>query len=111
MSKKLKDQTERTIENAMQEFSGDMTVLESAIGARIVGHRFGWQALRVIHATRTLRKYEEVLGIKLRDVIPERTDDSRRVNGVRVADTFDKFWQAISSGKLSAKDARQVTVT
>src|SRR3954452_24357815 len=93
------------IDRACTEFEGDATVLESAIGALVFGRLVGWHALRLMHAGRTFKRYEQILGVKFRDVLPDRTDQAGRLRGIRLADNIGKFWQAVTSGLVSAREA------
>ena len=95
----------RIIDEAVNEFEGDAAVLESAIGALVVGRVVGWKALRLMHNGRTFKRYEEVLGVKFRDVLDEVTDQSERMMGYKLAQKMGKFWQAVSSGLIPAREA------
>jgi hypothetical protein len=95
------------IDNAWKEYEGDVTVLNSAIGALVMGRHVGWQGIRVMYARATYNRYERILGIKFRDELPERGPDAKRLRGIRIIDGIGKFWQAISSGLISAKEAAQ----
>jgi hypothetical protein len=117
------------IEKAVKEYEGDFTVLESALGALVIGREVGWHGLRVCHSGRTFRRYEgevgwhglrvchsgrtfrryeDILGIKFREVLPDRTKHSTRLRGIRIADGLGKFWQAISSGMIPAREAQEM---
>jgi hypothetical protein len=96
------------IEKAVKEYEGDFTVLESALGALVIGREVGWHGLRVCHSGRTFRRYEDILGIKFREVLPDRTKRSTRLRGIRIADGLGKFWQAISSGMIPAREAQEM---
>jgi hypothetical protein len=91
---------------AWENFEGDLQVFESAVGALLFGRLAGFDALRVVHSWRTLRKYEQILGIAFKDRLRERTADSRRVNGIRYADKFREFWRAIAAGVSAEPEAR-----
>ncbi|HEV2295327.1 MAG TPA: hypothetical protein VGR35_15860 [Tepidisphaeraceae bacterium] len=107
--KQLSDeQMLKIIEKTVKNYEGDFTVLESALGALVIGREVGWQGLRVCHSGRTFKRYEEILDIKFRDVLPERTKHSTRLRGIRIADSIGKFWQAISSGMIPARDAKEM---
>ncbi len=106
--KKLSDgELMRIIDEACKKFQGDATVLESAVGALVLGRKFGWQGIRVMHSRVTYEKYEEKLGIEFAKVLPERGPDSERLAGIRIADKLGQFWRAISGG-VSAKEAAQI---
>jgi hypothetical protein len=98
------------LNTAQEQYEGDCTVLESAMGALVWGRIVGWHGLRVIHSSRTFKRYEEILGIEFREVLPEQTEQSERLNGIRLAKKFKKFWQAISSGEISGRDAAKTTL-
>ncbi len=95
------------IDEAWGTFKGDCTVLESAIGALVLGRKLGWHGVRVMHSRVTFNRYEKILGIKFRNVLPDRGPDSTKLRGIRIIDKIGKFWQAISSGLISAKEAAQ----
>lgn len=87
-------------------YEGQMAVFESAIGALFIGRLCGYDALRIIHSSATLRKYEDILGISFAEEVPRSTPDSLRINGVRYAKKFDEFWQALGSGIASTPGAK-----
>jgi hypothetical protein len=97
----------RVICEAWENYSGDVSVFESAVGALLVGRLIGFDGLRMLHSWRTLRNYEKLLGITgFKDVLPGRTSDSRRLRGIRVADTYNAFWKALGAGVASQPDAK-----
>ncbi len=57
--------------NAIADFKGDLTQLENALGMLRLGHHLGWKTLYLIHSKKTVCKYEDILGIRIRDVFPE----------------------------------------
>lgn len=86
------------LETAVKDFEGQLGVLESAVGALVVGHKFGWRVLQIAHSQATLKKYEKILGLKFKDVCPERTELSKKSIGLRIADKLKSFW-AVALGK------------
>src|SRR5580658_2524228 len=95
----------KTIGEAWKEYEGDVTVLESAIGALVLGRDLGWHGVRVMHSRGTFNKYERILGIKFKEVLPPRGPQAHRLCGIRMLDKIGKFWQALSGGLISAKEA------
>jgi len=89
--------------NALAEFKGDLPELESALGMLCMGHHFGWKVLHIIHSKRTIRKYEEILGARIRDLFPEVGPSAYRSYGYRVADAASNFWKVVSG---DAKDVQ-----
>ncbi|MFC1772405.1 hypothetical protein ACFL3A_03520 [Pseudomonadota bacterium] len=87
---------ERIEKEAIANFSGPLDQLNSAIGMLRMGHHFGWRALYIIHSKRTIRKYEDILNIQIRDLFPEEGPSSFRSIGYEVAKTLKNFWKAVS---------------
>lgn len=81
--------------DAIAEFAGDLDVLESALGMLRMGHHFGWRVLYLIHSKQTIRKYEEILNIRIRDIFPETGPSSYRSIGLNLADRFTNFWKVV----------------
>src|SRR5688500_1620104 len=87
-----------TICKAWKDYEGSVEVVEAAIGALIVGRLVGHDGLRVLHSWKTLRNYEEILGVKFKELLPPNTRDSDRINGVRWAKKFTALWRALAAG-------------
>ncbi len=94
------------LEKITPEWHGNLAVYEQAVGGLFCGHFHGYQCLRICHAWRTLKKWESALDVTFRDVLPDRTEHSRKVRGVRMADNFDKFWQAVNSGQIKHEESQ-----
>jgi hypothetical protein len=77
---------------------GQLTTLEKALGALVLGQHYGWRVLKIIHNPTTYKQYEDILGVKFQDVCDERTPFSRRCQGLRAADKLESFW-AVVRGK------------
>lgn len=70
--------------------------LESALGMYMLARHFGWKVLYIIHSRKTVKKYEEILGIKLSEHFEEFGPDADRTNAKRVIDTVTNFWKLVS---------------
>lgn len=93
-------------ENAVSGFTGQLDELESALGMLRMGHHFGWKVLYIIHSKQTIRKYEDILGIKIRDIFPEKGPSSYRSYGLGIAETYSNFWKVVG-GDIKIKDRRK----
>jgi len=51
----------KRIRKAVREFKGNVTNLESAIGLIFVTEEFGWKPMLLVHDSRTIKKFEEIL--------------------------------------------------
>jgi hypothetical protein len=102
-----KNQLREIEENAIADFSGQLDELESALGMLRMGFHFGWKVLYLIHSKRTIRKYEEILNIKVRDVFPEVGPSSYRSYGYVIAEKLSNFWKIVS-GDTKIPDRRKI---
>lgn len=89
-------QAEAVIRNAVTNFRGTVDELESAIGMYMLGHHLGWKVLVLVHSKRTIRKYEEILGIVVREEFPEEGSQSDRSIAYAAAKEVSNFWKAVS---------------
>jgi hypothetical protein len=94
----LNEEQIATVESKIIDFRGRANVLESALGALIVGQKFGWRLTKMVHSPATVKKYEKILGLKFQDVCPERTQQSERSVGLNMAKKLQSFW-AVALGK------------
>ncbi|ADI30914.1 hypothetical protein [Methylotenera versatilis] len=98
----------QTIEDhAISNFSGMLDELESALGMLRIGHHFGWRTLYILHSKKTIRKYEEILDIKIRDVFAEEGPSAERSIGLALAKKATNFWKAVS-GEFKIENRREV---
>lgn len=82
-------------ERAVAEFTGELPQLEAALGMLRMGHYFGWKVLYLIHSKKTIRNYEAILDIKVREVFDERGPCAHRSIGLNLADRFSNFWKVV----------------
>jgi len=86
----------QTADSAVQAFTkGNFGQLESALGALLVGRHFGWKPLYLIHDKKTLRRYEEILGVEFREVLAEVGPLAERSLAFRLAKKAGNFWKAV----------------
>lgn len=105
LSSGQKQQLDAIEANAIAEFTGQLDELESALGMLRMGHHMGWKVLYIIHSKQTIRKYEEILGIKIRDIFPEKGPSSYRSYGLQFAEMCGNFWKA-AGGDIKIPDRR-----
>ncbi len=76
--------------------------LESALGMYMIGHHFGWKVLYLVHSKKTIKKYEEILGIKVSEAFPEFGPDADRTNAFKIIQAVSNFWKAVSGDEKPA---------
>jgi len=82
--------------HAIARFRGLLPDLESALGMLRLGDHFGWKVLYLMHSKATIRKYEAILGIKVRELFEEEGPSSERSIGFKLAQSIGNFWKIIS---------------
>lgn len=78
--------------------------LESALGMYVLAHFFGWKVMYFIHSKRTVRKYEELLGLKLSEHFRDFGDDADRTNAFKIIHSVNNFWKLVSGDEKSPLD-------
>lgn len=94
-------------ENAITHFHGNIDELESALGMLRVGHHLGWKVLYIVHSKRTIRKYEDILGIKIRELFDESGPSAKRSIGLGLAEKFSNFWRVVS-GDIKIENRKSI---
>ncbi|MEQ9419999.1 MAG: hypothetical protein RIF37_03980 [Rhodospirillaceae bacterium] len=83
------------INSAFPDFKGDMTECERAIGALLVGRQLGWKPLYLNHDRKTLKKYEKILGIEFREVLPEEGEYAEKSVAWLAVQKVSNFCKAV----------------
>jgi hypothetical protein len=103
------------ISEAILDYSGDLTVLESAIGALFLAKTFGWQVVRLIHSTKTYTKYERLLSaglsdgkrFRFADHFEKETEQSDRSFAFKLTKTIDSFWK-VARGEVGVPEGQKM---
>jgi len=80
---------------AVKPYKGNVTELESAIGAFIVGKQVGWRILLLAHNRATLKKYQKILGVKFSEILPEVGELADKSIGWAAVKKIGNFWKAV----------------
>ena len=107
LTQEQKSQLQNIEDKAIIHFAGTLDELESALGMLKMGHHFGWRVLYLIHSKKTIRKYEEILDIKIRDLFPEEGPSSERSVGLAFAKKASNFWKVVS-GDIKIDNRREI---
>lgn len=92
------------------KFKGNGHHLESALGAYTMAHLYGWRVVRLLHGTRIMQRHQRILGVKLADVCPERTNLADRCLGIRIADKVGAYWRVVE-GTAAGRERFEMTDT
>lgn len=91
--------------SAINRYSGNSDELEKALGMLMLGDYVGWKVLIVLHNKRTIRKYEDILGINIREFFIEEGPIAGRSIGYELAIKLGSFWKVVS-GDVSVANRR-----
>ena len=86
----------KVLHKSIDNFHGYLDDLERAMGMYLLGKQMGWRVLVIIHTKRTIRKYEEILGIEIRKAFDEVGPLAPRSVGYNIVVKLSNFWKAVS---------------
>jgi hypothetical protein len=78
--------------------------VESAVGMYVLAHYLGWKVLYFVHSKKTIKKYEEILGVKLSEAFDEFGPDADRTNAYKIIRTVSNFWKLVSGDERPPVD-------
>jgi hypothetical protein len=83
------------IDKATKNFSGQLDTLESAIGYLMIGRKFGWRVMYLIHNRSTIRNYEKILGFDSKKVMPEEGPCAEKSVAYKAVKRVSNYWKAV----------------
>jgi hypothetical protein len=93
------------VDKAIGQFSGNAAELESAIGLFLVARRFGWRVVYLWHSPATIRKYEKIVGLALRDIAEAEGDLAQKSTAWSTVQKLGGFWKAVKGEKAGIRSA------
>jgi hypothetical protein len=97
------DELVNILDKAIKNFKGDLTTLESAIGMLVMGRHFGWRVVLLIHDKTTIKKYEKILGINIREVMPDVGVLANKSYAWKAVQKVGNFWKAVKGEILGVR--------
>ena len=88
-------QEKEMIEKAIKNFEGLIPTLEGAIGTYLAGKEMGWKVVYLVHDKRTIRKYEEILGIEFKEELPDEGRWAHKSVALEACKKVSNFWKAV----------------
>lgn len=86
----------KRIDDTARNFVGQFDELETALGMLLLGRLVGWKVLALIHNKRTIRKYEEILGINIREEFSEEGPLTEKSHAYMLVKKLGQYWKAVS---------------
>ena len=93
----------KRVDDICRDFVGQFDELEAALGMLLLGRLVGWKVLALIHNKRTIRKYEEFLGINIREYFPEEGPLTHKSQAYMLVKRMGQYWKAVSGDFPVAK--------
>jgi hypothetical protein len=90
-----------------RNFEGNVDDFNSAVGFLFSGYYYGWRFLYLAHSKRTVRKYEQILEIKVRDFFDQTGQFSYRSVGLNHAVKYPNYWKLVS-GDIPIPDRKSI---
>lgn len=107
LTSKQKNELFEIEQKAIARFQGTLDELETALGMLRIGYHVGWRVLVLIHDRRTIKKYEEILGISIKEIFSETGPSSERCRGYIIASKLKDFWKAVR-GEVKIEGRREI---
>lgn len=98
-------QVAQLLEGTLTTYHGEMELLEKAAGMLVLGDYLGWRVLVLVHSKSTLRRYEQVLGIRVREFFPEEGPLASHSAGYSRALELHKYWP-VANGDIAVEGRR-----
>jgi hypothetical protein len=86
----------KRLDDVTRNYRGHFDELENALGMMFLGRLVGWKVLVLIHNKRTIRKYEEILGIEVREEFPEEGPLTYKSGAYSFIQRAGEFWKGVS---------------
>jgi hypothetical protein len=80
---------------AVLGFKGNLKFLEGAIGSMYMCEQYGWKVFYLVHDKKTIKRYEEILGINFRDCMPEIGPHAEHSVAFQALKKVSNFWKAV----------------
>ncbi|MDP9087126.1 MAG: hypothetical protein M3O26_00050 [Pseudomonadota bacterium] len=96
------------LDEIARKYAGSFDELESALGMMTLGRLFGWKVLVLIHNKRTIKNYEEILGIKVREEFPEEGPLFYKSVAYGFIQKIGEFWKGVS-GDIKIPERRTLS--
>jgi len=95
------------IDKSIKNFAGNTDALGSAIGYLMMGRKFGWRVMFFMHTQGTVRKYEKILGIRSKEVMPELGPLAKKAVVWDALQKVSNFWKGVK-GEIAGIKSKEV---
>ena len=86
----------KRLDEVVRNFNGELDELENALGMMTIGRLMGWKVLVLVHNKRTIRKYQQILGIDIRTEFPPEGPLTYKSVAYGFIQKAGEFWKGVS---------------
>lgn len=95
ISEKSPEELISIVDGAVKRFRGNSEKLKGAIGMLMIARTLGWKPMYLLHSRATIKEYEKILGVQIRDLFPEEGPLAKKSVAWTVAKKLSNFWKAV----------------
>src|ERR1017187_3380618 len=89
------DELIEIVDKAIENFSGNVDKLESAIGLLMLARKTGWKPAYLFHSRSTVKDYEKILDIQFQKLFPPEGPKANKSIAWKLAKSVSNFWKAV----------------
>lgn len=82
-------------DDAFLTFKGNNERLKNAYGMLMLATKLGWKPVYLMHSRSSIKEYEKILKIDIKEMFPPVGVDAERSRAWRIAGTLSNFWKAV----------------
>jgi hypothetical protein len=83
------------IDKRIKAYGGDLRVLTNAIGYLMIGRKFGWKPMLLMHDRKSIKKYEDILDFDSKESMPEVGPWADSSVAWKAVQKVSNFWKAV----------------
>lgn len=84
------------IDKAIENYSGGISHICTAIGMLFLCRALGWRAIRLMFSSRTYRNSQKILDIQFKDHFKEEGELARKSVVLDIVKKFHNFWDIVN---------------
>ena len=82
-------------DEAFKTFRGNSEKLKNAYGMLMLARTLGWKPTYLMHSRSTIKEYEKILNVSIKDRFPPTTELSDRSVAWTIVSKLSNFWKAV----------------
>lgn len=88
------------VDKAIENYSGGISNLCTAIGMLFLCRSLGWRAVRLMFSNRTYRNSQKIMGIQFKNYCEEEGKLARKSVVLDIVKKFHNFWDVVNGAEF-----------